>query len=77
MRSTSYNKIAYLLFILARVIANSFLNFNWSGNFLLACIRYTKPLLTEVAECFLKEYLQYFYDIFYRTFKLKINLKLK
>ena len=23
-----------------------------------------KPLLTELAECFLKEYLQYFYDIF-------------
>ena len=23
------------------------------------------PLLTELAECFLKEYLQYFYDIFF------------
>ena len=23
-----------------------------------------KPLLIELAECFLKEYLQYFYDIF-------------
>ena len=36
-----------------------------------------KPLLTELAECFLKEYLQYFYDVFDRTFKLKISLNLK
>ena len=36
-----------------------------------------KPLLIELVKCFLKEYLQYFYDFFYLTFKLKISLNLK
>ena len=35
-----------------------------------------KPLLTEIAECFLKDFFNIFMTYFYRTFKLKINLNL-
>ena len=34
-----------------------------------------KPLLTELAECFLKEYLQYFYDIFLSNIEIKNHFK--
>ena len=40
-------------------------------------IRNKTKLLTELAERFLKEYLQYFLHFFYRTSKLKIGLNLK